>query len=170
MFIKDRPEYKSKPRPLCYPPETKVLDAAREMSERGFGSVIVTNPDDTIAGIVTERDLMRKVIARGGDPEKLTLADIMTRDVKAARESDNLVDWLRQMSNDRFRHLPVIDDDGKVKAMMSQGDFVSYTWPELLNRIGENAKATLKPNYQIALIIGAILVYSLLVPLVYRLF
>ena len=50
----------------------------------------------------------------------------MTTQVRAAKEDDNLLDWLRIMSNDRFRHLPVVDEEGKVVSMMSQGDFVLH--------------------------------------------
>ncbi len=56
----------------------------------------------------------------------------MTTDLKVARADDDLLDWLRLMSNERFRHLPVVDDQGVIIGMMSQGDFVSYTWPELM--------------------------------------
>ena len=61
----------------------------------------------------------------------------MTTDVKVANASDEVVAWLRQMSNERFRHVPVVDGDGQLVHMMSQGDFVSYTWPELLTRLKE---------------------------------
>jgi signal-transduction protein with cAMP-binding, CBS, and nucleotidyltransferase domain len=70
------------------------------------------------------------------------LRDIMTSDLKLAKPEDDLLDWLRQMSNDRFRHVPVVGEDGRVLTIMSQGDFVSYTWPQLLIRLREQAKAT----------------------------
>ena len=78
----------------------------------------------------------------------------MTKDLKLAKVDDNLLDWLRQMSNDRFRHLPVVDDAGKLIGLMSQGDFVSYTWPELINRVKEQARATFDLNPSILTLIG----------------
>ena len=163
MKIKDRPEYSSKPKPATLPPTAKVMKAVEIMAKGGFGSVIVVNKDDTIAGIVTERDLMTRLLAKKLDPAKTKLSDIMTTQVRAAKEDDNLLDWLRIMSNDRFRHLPVVDEDGKVVNMMSQGDFVSYTWPELFSRVKETAKASLASGYQIVLIIVAVLAYAFVV-------
>lgn len=143
--------------------EDKVTDAIVHMSQENFGSVIITNKDNTIAGIVTERDFMIRLLGARKDPDQTTLSEIMTSDVRVAKEDDNLLDWLRIMSNERFRHLPVVDSDGKVVNMMSQGDFVSYTWPELFGRLTETAKATLRPGYQILLIVVALLTYALLV-------
>ena len=51
-------------------------------------------------------------------------------------------DWLRTMSNDRFRRLPV-DEEGKIKVIFTQGDLVSYTWPDLLYQTPQMTKATL---------------------------
>jgi len=104
--------------------------------------VVIVSPDDKPIGIVTERDLMRRLLAKGLDPVNTPLQEIMTSDLKIARPDDELLDWLRQMSNDRFRHVPVVGEDGRVITIMSQGDFVSYTWPELLTRLAEQAKAT----------------------------
>ena len=112
------------------------------MSEKNYGAVVIVSPDQKPIGIVTERDFMRRLLAKGLDPTRTALRDIMTSDLKVAKPEDELLDWLRQMSNDRFRHVPVVDDDGRVITIMSQGDFVSYTWPELLSRLTEQAKAT----------------------------
>ena len=106
---------------------------------------------------------MTRLLAKKLDPSKTTLSDIMTTQVRAAKEDDNLLDWLRIMSNDRFRHLPVVDEEGKVVSMMSQGDFVSYTWPELFSRVKETTKASLASGYQIVLIIVAVLAYAFVV-------
>lgn len=164
MKIKDRPEYKSKPAPIILSPTTKVSKAVKIMTERNIGSVIVcSGKSKKIKGIVTERDLMTRLLFNNLNPKTTTLAKIMTTEVRAASEDDNLIDWLRVMSNERFRHLPIIDKNGNVISMMSQGDFVSYTWPELLTQVKETAKASLGAGYQIALITGALLIYALII-------
>lgn len=142
MRIKDRPEYARKGAVLTMPAATTVADAASVMSDKNYGAVIIVSPDDLPIGIVTERDFMRRLLARRLDPTKTSLGEIMTTDLKVARPDDELLDWLRQMSNDRFRHVPVIGEDGRVVAIMSQGDFVSYTWPQLFARLTEQARAT----------------------------
>jgi signal-transduction protein with cAMP-binding, CBS, and nucleotidyltransferase domain len=146
MQIKDRPEFNRKGAVMTFAPDQDVLTAVQAMSEKNYGAAVVVSPDNKPLGIVTERDFMRRLLNKGLDPKKTPLSAIMTSDLKLAKADDNLLDWLRQMSNDRFRHLPVIDDDGSLIGIMSQGDFVSYTWPELLNRVKEQAKATFDIN------------------------
>ena len=142
MQIKDRPEYSRKGAVLTMSGDASVASAVAVMSERNYGAVVIVSPDDKPIGIVTERDLMRRLLAKGLDPIKTPLREIMTSDLKVAKPEDELLDWLRQMSNDRFRHVPVVGEDGRVITIMSQGDFVSYTWPQLFARITEQAKAT----------------------------
>lgn len=142
MKIKDRPEYARKGAVLTMAPEESVADAVMVMSEKNYGAVVIVTPENMPIGIVTERDLMRRLLAKGLDPVSTSLRDIMTGDLKVAKPDDNLLDWLRQMSNDRFRHVPVVGEDGRVITIMSQGDFVSYTWPQLFARLTEHAKAT----------------------------
>jgi CBS domain-containing protein len=163
MKIKDRPEYSSKSKPVTFSPDTPVRDAVNVMSENNFGSVVIVDNDNRVAGIVTERDLMRRLLFKKKSADKTMLSDIMTSEVRVAQEDDSLLDWLRIMSNERFRHLPVVDEEGKLVNMMSQGDFVSYTWPELFKRVVENTKATIGIGYQIVLIIIAMLTYALLI-------
>ena len=171
MLIKERIEFQKKNTPpLTLPPDTSVSEAAQQMAERNYGAAIVTNPDRTPLGMVTERDMLNKVLAKNKNPAKTKLSDIMTKDLYIATEEDDLVQWLRVMSNERFRHLPVVDKDGKVISLMSQGDFVSYTWPDLMKQISETAKATIAPNYQIAFIIAALALYAIIIPVLFNIF
>lgn len=170
MKIKDRPEYNAKPKPLTLQQDEPVSKAIDMMNERSFGSVIIVDAKDSIVGIVTERDFLTRLLPKKLDPQKTKLSEIMTKDVRVAREDDDLLDWLRIMSNERFRHLPVVNDNGDIVNMMSQGDFVSYTWPELFDRFKENAKASIANGYQIPMIIGAMLLYALLVPALSKFF
>ena len=146
MQIKDRPEFSRKAAVMTFSPDQDVFTAIQAMSEKNYGAAVVISPDQKPLGIVTERDFMRRLLNAGLDPKTTPLSAIMTSDLKLARGDDDLLDWLRQMSNDRFRHLPVVDDNGTLIGIMSQGDFVSYTWPELLNRVKEQARATFDIN------------------------
>ncbi len=159
MKIKDRAEFSSKSSVMTFRPDETVFNAAQAMSDKNYGAAVVISPDFKPIGIVTERDFMRRLINKGLDPMTTPLSMIMTTDLKLARSEDNLLDWLRQMSNDRFRHLPVVDDNGKLVSIMSQGDFVSYTWPELIGRVREQAKATfaINPSMITASIVGIFL-------------
>jgi CBS domain-containing protein len=163
MKIKDRVEFKSKPPVLSFAATDKVIDAVRAMSEKNYGASVVVDPDNRPVGIVTERDFMRRLLAKGLDANTTPLSDIMTRDLKLASTEDTVVDWLRIMSNERFRHLPVIDDQGKLINLMSQGDFVSYTWPQLLNRAKETIAKSFMERFHLHLILAGVMIYSILV-------
>ena len=168
MLIKDRPEYRQKTDILRFPPSESVQSAVERMSTKNYGSSLVIDDQEKLVGIFTERDLMRRVVNKGLDPKTTKLSDVMTSDVRVATADDNLIDWLRMMSNERFRHLPVVAEDGTVVTVMSQGDFVSYTWPELIGRVAEQARASLGSGYYGILIIAAIMVYSLAMLLIFN--
>ena len=163
MQIKDRPEYSRKGAVLTMSGDASVASAVSVMSEKNFGAVVIVSPDDKPIGIVTERDFMRRLLDKGLDPIKTPLRDIMTSDLKVAKPEDDLLDWLRQMSNDRFRHVPVVGEDGRVITIMSQGDFVSYTWPQLFARLSEQAKATFELSPSMFVAFGGAILFFLAV-------
>lgn len=164
--LMDRPEYANKQKPLTASPDSIVFEAVGSMSEKNYGSIIVVDGDEKVIGVVTERDVMNKLVGKGLDPKATKLSDIMTPDPRLARETDDMVDWLRIMSNERFRRLPVVDSQGRIKAVFTQGDFVSYTWPDLLYQMRSIAKASVFKNWPLVLIGGGIAVYSLLMVIV----
>ncbi|MEQ6248206.1 CBS domain-containing protein [Sulfitobacter sp. HNIBRBA3233] len=166
MQLRDRPEFSNKPKPLTFRKEASVKDAVAAMCDKNFGSVIVVDDDEKVIGVMTERDIMRKLVNHGRDPASTTVGDLMTSSPRLAKETDDVLDWLRIMSNDRFRRLPVVDAEGRIKAVFTQGDFVSYTWPDMVYQAKELAKASFGRNYGTWLIIGGIMLYSLLMVIV----
>lgn len=162
MKIKDRIEFNSKPKPLKAADTSTVAEAVAMMSDRNFGSIIATSPDGNMSGLFTERDVMKRVVNEGKDPKKTKLSDVMTREVRVAKADDDVVDWLRAMSNDRFRRLPVVDESGDVIAIMTQGDFVSYTWPDLLAQVNDQLNKAVPKNFPVYLIVAGVLLYSLI--------
>ena len=130
------------------------------MTKDNFGSVVITDKQNKVKGIVTERDLMKKLLFNSMNPKTTKLKQIMTTPVKVADKNDEMVVWLRQMSNERFRHVPVVDESGKLINIMSQGDFVSYTWPNLLYQVKEITKENYFKANQVILIIAGLLVYT----------
>ena len=159
MKISDRPEFKSKKPPLTFTENETVLNAVKAMKNDNFGSVVITDKNNKVKGIVTERDLL-KVNPKFNEPKTTKLKQIMTSPVKVAKKDDNLLTWLRQMSNERFRHVPVVDKDGKIINVMSQGDFVSYTWPNLMYQVKEVAKENYFKANQVVLIVLSLLIYT----------
>ena len=164
MRIKDRPEFKNKAPVVAMRANELVSAAVKTMGEKNIGSVVVVDDDMKVRGIVTERDLVRRVLGAGLDQKTTPLSAIMTGEVRTARPDDQVIDWLRQMSNERFRHLPVLDDSGRLINILSQGDFVSYTWPELLTSLREKASETVRgPAAPLPILAGGLMAYTLLV-------
>jgi signal-transduction protein with cAMP-binding, CBS, and nucleotidyltransferase domain len=134
------------------------------MCEKNFGSIVIVHDNDTIAGILTERDMMRRVLHQGLDPTTTAITDVMSTSVHSANENDEFFDWLRIMTTERFRHLPIVDDDGKLVNMMSQGDFVSHAWPDLFDHTRQVVRERLGIPFQILMVgvAGAIITLLLL--------
>ena len=162
MKISERPEFKSKKPPVTFEENDKVMNAVKAMTKDNFGSVVITDKQQKVKGIVTERDLMKKLLFNSMNPKTTKLKDIMTSPVKVADKDDEMVIWLRQMSNERFRHVPVVDKTGKLINIMSQGDFVSYSWPNLMYQVKEMTKENYFKANQVILIILSLLVYTII--------
>jgi CBS domain-containing protein len=101
------------------PVEANVADAVRLMLERHVGAVGVIDSESRVAGIFTERDVLRKLALSGRDPEKLPIRELMTTPVELATLATGPGEALATMVERHFRHLPVVDDGGKLLGMLS---------------------------------------------------
>ncbi len=156
----DRPEYKSKPKPVTFLGKDKVFQAITVMADKNYGSVVIVDTKEKVIGIVTERDIVKKLVKNNMSPKTTKLEDIMTPNPRVANENDDVLEWLRIMSNDRFRRLPVVDSTGKIKAIFTQGDFVSYTWPDLIFQATQLAKASFLKGFSVNTLLIMMLVYG----------
>lgn len=159
MKIIERMEFQNKAPPMTFTPSDRVIDAVHAMSAKNYGATVIVDPTGRPVGIVTERDFMRRLLDKGLDPAMTRMSDIMTTDLKMARANDEIAGWLRMMSNERFRHLPVVDDNGVLVNIMSQGDFVSYTWPQLFQDLKESTVRSISGSVQLYILIGAMVLY-----------
>ena len=75
----DRPEFKTKPKPITFLPNKKVADAVSIMSEKNYGSVVIVDKQDKVIGVVTERDIVKKIVNKGLSPKNTSLEKIMTK-------------------------------------------------------------------------------------------
>ena len=102
-------------------PHASVREAAGVMTRANCGSVLIMEPPATLLGIVTERDLMTRVLAKGLDPERTTVREIMTPNPTCVPEtlvSDAVVIMLER----GFRHLPIIGSGSKILGVFSMRD------------------------------------------------
>lgn len=102
--------------------KAKAKDAARLMVEKHIGSLIA-NRDGLPFGIVTEKDMMQKIVAQSGDPSKLTVQEIMTAPLTTIDASASLIDAARKMVEKQLKRLVVTEHD-KIIGIVSQTDLV----------------------------------------------
>jgi CBS domain-containing protein len=108
------------PQVVSVAPDATVLEAARLMNEHRIGALVVL-ANGMLAGIFTERDIMRRIVAEQRDPAATKVGQVMTSPVACATPH-TLVDELREVFREkRIRHLPVVDA-GKVHGIVSIGD------------------------------------------------
>jgi len=113
-----------------------ALDAAKEMAQRHVAAILIVDDSGTLEGIVTERDLTQRVMAKGLSPEETKLKDFMTSNPDTLTPNDTAGDALDIMRRKRFRHLPVVDN-GDVVGMVSVRDLYSAVQADLEAEIKE---------------------------------
>ncbi|MGW0122070.1 CBS domain-containing protein [Streptomyces sp. NPDC003327] len=93
----------------CVQAHETVAEAAKKMTELGVGSLPICGADEKLKGMLTDRDIVVKVIGAGKDPTEVTAGDLAQGEVVTVRADDTAEDVLRTMSRHRIRRLPVID-------------------------------------------------------------
>jgi len=106
------------------PGDCTIREAGRYMVEHGVGSVLVM-AGEKLEGIFTERDALRIFVATRRSPDQTCIADVMTKDLQTISPEASPEEALQCMSEGKFRHMPVVDDAGKVLGVVSQRDLVS---------------------------------------------
>jgi CBS domain-containing protein len=104
-------------------PGTKLAQIAQQLTTRRIGSVLVMADNDRVAGIVSERDLVRATARHGAAALELEARQVMTRDVHTCHPDDSIEHVMETMTRGRFRHLPVLDL-GELIGLISIGDVV----------------------------------------------
>ena len=102
--------------------EQTVREAARYMTERRVGAASVLS-GTRLVGVLSERDIMSRVVAAAADPDRTSVADVMTRDLVVASPSDSHEEGLRKMKQAGCRHLPVVEA-GRLLGMVAQRDLL----------------------------------------------
>ena len=104
-------------------PDDKVLTALQRMADEGIGALLVMQ-DGKIAGIFTERDYARKVVLHGRASGDTPVREVMTHAVRFVRPGQSSEQCMALMTENRLRHLPVVDEEGALLGLVSIGDLV----------------------------------------------
>ena len=105
-------------------PETSVREAACIMTRASCGSILVTDTSGGLVGIVTERDLMTRVIAKALDPASTTVAQVMTRNPHCVAPEMTVSAAVLVMIERGFRHLPILTKSNKIMGVFSVPNFM----------------------------------------------
>ena len=111
-------------------PDATIADAAKLLKERNVGALVITTEDGRLAGILSERDLVRGLPEHGADLLALKVKDRMTAEVTTCTPDDRVDGIMKLMTDGRFRHLPVVEE-GKLVGIISIGDVVKSRLEEL---------------------------------------
>jgi len=113
-------------------PDMPVWEVADEMDSAGVGCVVVVDPETRPLGIVTDRDLLRRVVAAGRDPEKTPVSEVMTSGLVTADTRDKLQPMLELMKKHAIRRLPIVDE-GKLVGIVTLDDVIAELSTQLWN-------------------------------------
>jgi len=118
--------------PITVTPKNTVLDAAKLMKKEHIGSVIVSEKHKLV-GILSEQDIIYKVIAEKKDPKKVIVEEIMSKNVVSITPDKDITDAMMKMSELKVRRLPVVEDN-QILGMLTQKDILKIE-PELFELI-----------------------------------
>ncbi|MFN3909889.1 MAG: cyclic nucleotide-binding/CBS domain-containing protein [Candidatus Anstonellaceae archaeon] len=113
-----------------------VFEAAKILSQKNIGSVIITEKGDAV-GILTERDIVKKIVAKGKDPKKVKLFSVMSKPLKAIYAYQTIQDAALAMRENNIKRLAVLDKNNKLAGIITQGDLVAV-YPGILDIITQS--------------------------------
>ncbi|MBL4614386.1 MAG: CBS domain-containing protein [Magnetovibrio sp.] len=125
---------------------SSVHDAVQAMSTRNIAAVAITDGDDVLIGILSERDITHRVLACGLNPQATPLSDVMTENPECLQPSDNCLDAIELMLTRNIRHLPVVNEQHRVVAMVSMRDLLNAALTELNININDASTKAFGPE------------------------
>ncbi|MGB0684362.1 MAG: cyclic nucleotide-binding/CBS domain-containing protein [Magnetovibrionaceae bacterium] len=126
--------------------DATVAEAAKSMMEWDVAAICIDDGQSGLIGIVTERDLTRRVLANGSDPKSTKLSEIMTRDPDCLSPTDSAGDALKMMQQNHYRHMPVVEG-GKVVAMLSIRDLYAVVTQSLEEEVRQTEAYVMGHGY-----------------------
>ncbi len=115
---------------ICVNLGTSVKEAVKLMEEKNVGCVIVIGSDKPV-GMLTDRDILLRVMNKGLDPQKTTVDNVMSKDIVALREDMGLFEALEQVKGKSIRRFPIVDANGALKGIMTLDDIIFLLGKEM---------------------------------------
>ncbi|WP_076261825.1 CBS domain-containing protein [Intrasporangium flavum] len=112
-------------------PDETVSGLLGLLEEHRIGAVVVSSDGTTVEGIVSERDVVRHLHSTGAGILEAPVSQIMTSEVSTGTAADDIATLATTMTEQRVRHVPILDEDGRLVAIVSIGDIVKHRLSEL---------------------------------------
>ncbi|MEO1059119.1 MAG: CBS domain-containing protein [Actinomycetota bacterium] len=112
-------------------PEASIGAAVDALHDRKVGALVVSTDSSSIAGILSERDVVRRLATEGAGTLDEPVSAVMSASVVTCGMNDTVHDLMGLMTGERIRHLPVVDDNGALAGIVSIGDVVKFRLDEL---------------------------------------
>lgn len=113
-------------------PTATIAAAAKLLAQHRIGAALVHGPDHRIAGILSERDIVRALAERGSAALDESVGQVMTRKVVTCAPTETVGTIMQRMTAGKFRHVPVLED-GRLAGVVSIGDVVKFRLQEIEN-------------------------------------
>ena len=107
-------------------PQNRVERAAQLMEECDCGALPVIGDNGVLVGVVTDRDIALRIVARGRDVRSSIVADCMTPRVFACYANESVAECMHQMARRQVRRMPIVDERGRLTGIVSQGDLARH--------------------------------------------
>lgn len=115
-------------KPACATPDTDLSKVAKLMEDYNVGAIPVVERDTMkVVGVVTDRDIATRAVARGKNPLQMTAMDVMSTPVYTVNQDDDVEEVTRLMEKRQIRRVPVVDESGNVCGMVAQADIALKT-------------------------------------------
>ncbi|WP_332450819.1 CBS domain-containing protein [Methanoculleus sp.] len=112
-------------------PDTPATDIAKTMEDKNVGSVVIISGDNRPRGILTDRDLVVRVMAQGRSPGEVRAEEIMSRDVVTFQDSMGIYEAIQKMTDAGIRRMPIVGDTGKLIGIVTMDDIVRMLGEEM---------------------------------------
>ena len=124
MKILDLRKLKDNKENFYFQPDTPISEIALALKERSIGAVPIVDNANKLVGIVSERDIVTKLVVEAKDADLTTAKEIMTSEIIAAKLDDSIDSIIAIMKNKNIRHMPVVDEDNILTDFFSIRDFL----------------------------------------------
>jgi len=128
---------------VCTPPEATLQEAAAQMKQLDVGTLPVCDDDDNLVGMITDRDITIRAVAKGRDPKATRVREVMTPEVIYCFEDQMCEEAAELMKGNKIRRLVVVNQDKKLAGILSLGDLAVDTRDEVMT--GETLETISEP-------------------------